>query len=282
MQNTHAALPDYQFVMRSDIAGYYDSINFESLISIIESYVKHPVLLKLIIKACHRCETRGGIFYDYDEKGIPMGSPLSPLLGAIALIPLDLAMEKISNTFYCRFMDDWLVLTKSKTALRKVVKITHKVLADLKLRLHPTKTYIGKISKGFNFLAYYMDDQKILPSKETIRRFQERATALYEQSKLTQKPSRRYKKNNAHNRDISVYQANEEAPTEEYFKNIIKALSALMALKPEIITTMRRYLGQWSRWLKCGLSTIVEFEHHVQTLLPTISSCWMAGNRVLS
>jgi hypothetical protein len=86
-------------------------------------------------------------------------------LGGIALIPLDLAMEKISNTFYCRFMDDWLVLTKSKTALRKVVKITHKVLADLKLRLHPTKTYIGKISKGFNFLAYYMDDQKILPSR---------------------------------------------------------------------------------------------------------------------
>ena len=211
-----------------------------------------------------------------------MGSPLSPLLGAIALIPLDLAMEKISNTFYCRFMDDWLVLTKSKTALRKVVKITHKVLADLKLRLHPTKTYIGKISKGFNFLAYYMDDQKILPSKETIRRFQERATALYEQSELTQKPSRRYKKNNAHNRDISVYQANEEAPTEEYFKNIIKALSALLALKPEIVTTMRRYLGQWSRWLKCGLSTIVEFEHHVQTLLPTISSCWMAGNLVLT
>ena len=127
-----------------------------------------------------------------------------------------------------------------------------------------------------------MDDQKILPSKETIRRFQERATALYEQSELTQKPSRRYKKNNSHNRDISVYQANEEAPTEEYFKNIIKALSALMSLKPEIITTMRRYLGQWSRWLKCGLSTIVEFEHHVQTLLPTISSCWMAGNLVLT
>jgi hypothetical protein len=174
-------------------------------------------------------------------------------------------------------MDDWIVLTKSKTALRKVVKITHKILADLKLKLHPTKTYIGKISKGFNFLAYFMDDQKILPSQETIRRFHERAVALYEQPQSPSKPSRRYKKNAAHNRDISIYQANEAAPTDEYFKNIIKALSALVALKPETIAIMQRYLGHWARWLKCGLSTIVEFEHHVQTLLPSLASCWGRG-----
>jgi hypothetical protein len=66
-------------------------------------------------------------------------------------------------------MDDWVVLTNSKTALRKVVKITHGVLNALKFYLHPKKTYIGKISHGFNFLGYYMDDQKILPSQETIR-----------------------------------------------------------------------------------------------------------------
>jgi hypothetical protein len=72
------------------------------------------------------------------------------------------------------------VLTKSKTALRKVVKLNHRIVNSLNLQLHPMKVFIGKISQGFNFFAYYFDERKILPSKETIRRFHERATALYE------------------------------------------------------------------------------------------------------
>jgi len=272
VEHTATALPTYRFVMRSDIEGYYDSVNFGILRWIIDRYVHHPVLLRLISKACHRTETRGGIFYEYAEKGIPMGSPLSPLLGAIALIPLDLAMGKIQGIHYARFMDDWVVLTKSKTALRKVVKITHGVLNALKFHLHPTKTYIGKISHGFNFLGYYMDDQKILPSQETIRRFHERSTMLYEHSHLT----RRYKKN-IPDRDISEYQANEAAPTNENFQEIYTALQAMALIKPDICAKLQRYLGQWARWLKLGLSAIAGFESDVQTQLPLLFSCWSKG-----
>jgi len=214
VNHTYDALPKHKFVMRSDVKNYYDSIRFDVLMGIVEYYIDHPVLLKLLHKALRRTETRGGIFYDFHEKGIPMGSPLSPLLGAIALIPLDKAMGQINGIFYARFMDDWAVLTKSKTALRKVIKITHEVINSLQFQLHPCKTYIGKISKGFNFLGFYMDDQKILPSKETIRRFHERATALYEPSQANRNISRRYKRN-VHGRDISEYQVNEPAPTEE-------------------------------------------------------------------
>src|SRR3990167_2370150 len=128
VRETHGALPHHHFVMRSDIKSYYQSIDFNSLMSIIETYIKHPVLLTLIYKACHRTETRGEIFYDYHERGIPKGSPLSPLLGAIALMPLDQEMGRIKDIFYARFMDDWVVLTKSKTALRKVIKRTHQSL----------------------------------------------------------------------------------------------------------------------------------------------------------
>lgn len=214
VKETHQALPEYTYVFRSDVKGYYESIDLNILFSIIETYVDHPILLKLIVKACYRTETTGGIFYDFFEKGIPMGSPLSPLLGAIALIPLDQAMERTKGIFYARFMDDWILLTKSKTALRKVIKLTHKIIKSLKFRLHPTKTYIGKISHGFNFLAYYLDDQKILPSQETIRRFFERASALYEPS-----PNRKLKKYKRHQRDVSEYQVNEAASYRNFFQN---------------------------------------------------------------
>ncbi len=116
------ALSEYQFVMRSDIKGYYESIRFDVLMEIIEVYIDHPILLSLIGKALFRTETRGGLFYDFDEKGIPMGSPLSLLLGAIVLIPLDKAIGRIKDVFYARYMDDWVVLTKSKKHCVKLLK----------------------------------------------------------------------------------------------------------------------------------------------------------------
>ncbi len=191
-----------------------------------------------------------------EDKGIPMGSPLSPLLGAIALIPLDKAMDQVRQIFYARYMDDWVVFTKSKTALRKIVKITN----------------------GFNFLGYYMDDLKILPSKETIRRFHERGSAFYEQVQGNRNISHRGKRN-PHGRDVSEYKVNEPAPTEEDVQNIFSHLMALTANKPSILETMRKYVRKWACWLRLGLSTLKKFEESVQTLLPSIYSCWMPETR---
>jgi hypothetical protein len=99
-----------------------------------------------------RTETRGGLFWDF-KVGIPMGSPLSPILGAVALLPLDRALAR-ANCLYVRYMDDWIVLTKTHSQLRKVARITNEVLKTLKQTKHPDKTYIGRISKGFDFLGY--------------------------------------------------------------------------------------------------------------------------------
>jgi len=262
--------------MRSDVKSFYESTRFEVLMGIIETYVDHPVLLKLIYKALRRTETRGGWFYEYDQKGLPMGSPLSPLLGAISLIPLDKAMGQVKGIFYARYMDDWVVLTKSKTALRKIIKIIHDVINKLQFQLHPTKTYIGKIRNGFNFLSYYMDHEKILPATETIRRALERVAALYETSQSNRNKSRRYKKT-ASDRDISEYQTNEAVPTDDFFTNSQNHLLSLAASKPDIQAKMRRYLGQWARWTKIGLSTIKDFEFFVQVFLPGIFSCWISS-----
>lgn len=278
VNHTYTALPEHQYVMRSDIKSYYQSIRFDVLMGIVEQYISHPILLNLLHKALRRTETRGGNFYDYDQLGIPKGSPLSPILGAIALVPLDKAMGQIKDVFYARIMDDWVVLTKSKTALRKVVKITHEIVNNLHLQLHPLKTYIGKIAHGFNFLGYYMDDQKILPSKETIRRAYERSSALYEPSQDNRNVSRHHKRN-PHGRDISEYHVNEPAPTEDYVQNIFAELSARA---PGTLAIMRKYLGKWARWLRLGLSTIKAFETSVQMLLPSVFSCWTPGSKVLN
>ncbi len=177
--------------------------------------------------------------------------------------------------FYSRFMDDWVVFAKSKTALRKVVRRTHKIIAELKLHLHSSKTYIGKISQGFTFLAYYFEHKKILLAKETIRRFHERASALYERPPRKTN-SRRYQKK-AETRDISLYQVNEAPPCDDYFKNLLLSLRAQASSDLDKTKRLRRYIDQWTRWLKLGLSSIETFASCVQTSLPSLFSCWSLG-----
>jgi len=58
------------------------------------------------------------------------------LLGAIYLEDLDAAMDQ-KNVHYVRYMDDWVILTKTRGHLQKLVKKTYKIMDDLKLTLHP-------------------------------------------------------------------------------------------------------------------------------------------------
>jgi hypothetical protein len=88
--------------------------------------------------------------------GIPKGCPLSPLIAAFYLKPLDDEMHQ--QGFYIRFMDDRLVMVKIKRQLRKIIKLTHRILNQIKLKMHPDKTYLGCIKKGFDFLGIHFGE----------------------------------------------------------------------------------------------------------------------------
>ncbi len=133
------------------------------------------------------------------------------------------------------------------------------------------KTYIGKISHGFNFLAFYFDDTKILPAKETIRRFHERANALYKEDDI---PS--LSKNGSQTGCIFI-SSERDPPCDDYFKNFLISLLSLASSTPDKIKRLRRYVGQWARWLKLGLSSMEAFAACVQTALPSLFSCWSLG-----
>ncbi len=100
-------------------------------------------------------------------KGISLGCPLSPLLGAVFLKPLDDAMAK-TGLFYIRFMDDWVVLALTRWKLKRAIAAVNKTLNNLKLDKHPDKTFAGRISSGFDFLGYNFRTVESGIEKETI------------------------------------------------------------------------------------------------------------------
>ncbi len=61
------------------------------------------------------------------------------------------------------------------------MKAVNEALVSLGLEKHPDKTFIGRIEKGFDFLGYHFGLEGLSVAKETLTKFVERATRLYEQ-----------------------------------------------------------------------------------------------------
>jgi hypothetical protein len=178
VRTTQESIPEYKFVFRSDVDSYYASIDHDTLLDLCSEFVTDPIVLNLIVQSMKRTETMGGLFWEFNV-GIPMGSPLSPILSAVALLPLDRALTR-AGCFYARYVDDWIVLTKTRAQLRKMVRITNLVLAKLKQTKHPDKTFIGRIAKGFDFLGYHFNGLALRPAKITIQRAFDKILQLYE------------------------------------------------------------------------------------------------------
>jgi hypothetical protein len=170
------------FVFRSDVKGYYEAIDHECLMEQLKQLIPDPLVLRLLHGYMQHLEDDGG-FLRPVNRGISLGCPLSPLMSAIYLKPLDLAMVK-NGLFYARFMDDWVVLSPSRWKLRKAIKAANQVLEQLKVEKHPDKTFIGWVDRGFDFLGYHFTSragQGLEVAKKTIDNHVARITRLYEQ-----------------------------------------------------------------------------------------------------
>ena len=162
---------------------HYASIDHLMLLDQLAVHIKDRRALNLVGQYLRRTSERGGSFWDY-EKGISLGCPLSPLIGAFFLNALDAAAAKL-RLFYIRFMDDILILAPTRWQLRGAVKVVNETLGTLSLEKHPDKTFIGKIERGFDFLGYHFSPAGLTVAKQTIANFIAKASRLYEQERRT-------------------------------------------------------------------------------------------------
>ena len=77
-------------------------------------------MLKLLWRYMHRLVYQDGRYREM-HRGIPLGCPLSPLMGALYLRDLDDRMAE-TGLFYARFMDDSVVLAPTRWKLRRAIK----------------------------------------------------------------------------------------------------------------------------------------------------------------
>jgi len=122
----------------------------------------------------------GGVYHDVAQ-GLPLAASFSPLLGAAYLSPLDKLAKKSKNSFYRRYMDDWVWVIPKCRVLRKAVKAQYAILQALRVEMHPDKTFIGSVKKGFDFLGFHCCPTGVRVSDAALSRRDEKLTRLYEQ-----------------------------------------------------------------------------------------------------
>lgn len=153
----------FQHVIDLDLKTFFDLVNHDFLMSLLQDKIKDRTVLKIIRKYL-----KSGIMLKGEvtkrTSGTPQGSPLSPLLSNILLNELDKELTKRGLRFV-RYADDCSIFLKSERAAKRVLQSITKFIEDkLKLKVNQEKTKICRpvnlVILGYGFVPTYKKGEK--------------------------------------------------------------------------------------------------------------------------
>ncbi len=153
----------YHDIVDIDLKSFFDEVSHELLMTLIYRKVKCPLTLKLIRKFLRAPILINGKLVKR-RKGVPQGSPLSPLLSNIILNELDKELTKRGHR-YVRYADDFSIYLRSKTAARRVGNSIYLFLKNrLRLPINREKSGIRRPSQfyllGYGFVPVFRKGSK--------------------------------------------------------------------------------------------------------------------------
>lgn len=190
-------------VVDADLADYFGSIPHAELMQslarrIVDRRVLH--LIKMWLEcAVEETDERGRKTRTTEAKdkgrGIPQGSPVSPLLSNLYMRRFVLAWKKLGmewrlGSSIVTYADDLVILCRPGRA-EEALQWMHAIMGKLKLTVNEEKTRICRVPEGtFDFLGFTFGRRyspttgkariALWPSKKSIRRMVEKVHALTE------------------------------------------------------------------------------------------------------
>jgi retron-type reverse transcriptase len=137
------------YALKADIKHYFDTVDHEVLMKIIGKKINDDKVLWLARKIL---ENHNG---KIPGKGMPIGNLTSQFFANLYLNELDYyAKHVLKDKFYLRYVDDFVILHRSKEKLILYKWLISNFLKSAKLELHQEKSKIAPLRNGINLLGY--------------------------------------------------------------------------------------------------------------------------------
>jgi RNA-directed DNA polymerase len=143
------------YVIDADIKSYFDTIEHECLMQLVEEQISDGRVLELIRRFLKQ-EVIDEMNHWTPEKGSPQGGVLSPLLANIYLNELDYAIPE-TGIRMIRYADDLVIMCETLEQAEYALNKVRRWCDGRKLTLHPDKTRIVNMTQPsayFEFLGY--------------------------------------------------------------------------------------------------------------------------------
>jgi len=145
----------FMWLLDADIEGFFDNVQHDRLMGrLAQSLTAGPLTQLIELWLTHAAPT---------GRGLPQGSPVSPLLANLYLDQADDALAG-RGLRLVRFADDFLILTRDRGGAEAARERAVRVLADLGLKLKAEKTRVVSFDQGFRFLGHLFVRSLVLES----------------------------------------------------------------------------------------------------------------------
>jgi CRISPR-associated protein Cas1 len=154
----------YIFVADADIQSFFDRVDTDLLLQRLAERQPGEAAMTLL-RLWVRCQSWDGSHIRPVRRGVPQGSPISPLLANFFLEDFDRELEK-SGRKLVRYADDFIILAKSSDEAHQALLQSSQLLEAAHLNLNLDKTRIADFEHGFQFLgALFQGDAIWVPWK---------------------------------------------------------------------------------------------------------------------
>lgn len=185
LHHLESAIKDYGndfYILVYDFKGFFDSIPHKSCYLLLKKYFADERLINMtmeVIKSPYRSDimkikdpakrkAKLKALDNNEMRGICLGSQVSQIMALVIANDLDhYIKDGMRVKGYIRYMDDGVVIAKTKEELKALYEGMKKVCERIGLCFNKKKTHITKSRKGFTFLKV---KYSVLPSGRILRR----------------------------------------------------------------------------------------------------------------